>query len=354
MLSFIQQREVFDDQACLFYAAEILLALEHLHKLGIIHRDLKPENVLLNEKMHIQISDFGSAVILNDPTPPGFYKRFHKPGRARKNTFVGTAQYVSPEMLTNKKVDKMCDIWALGCIIYQMFTNSPPFCGPNDYLIFLKIQNLDYSYPKNFPALARDLCEQMIREEPSKRLGASDDFDVTHQYSSIRNHPFFESVDNWDFINQLPPPKILSCAKTESGVEEDDYEPGLTEKQYANLLGLQLHDENQTHSRVSKKYIYKLTQEEYTTKMKDQIENNKFHPFVEDNLILRQGLIDKRKGLFARRRMFLLTTGPHLYYVDPANMQLKGEVPFTSQMQCEVKTYRNFYIHTVSFIYLFL
>jgi hypothetical protein len=80
-----------------------------------------------------------------------------------------------------------------------------------------------------------------------------------------------------------------------------------------------------------------------------QRRNHKFHRFVDDQLILKAGLIDKKKGLFARRRMFLMTEGPRLFYVDPVNMELKGEVPFSSDMRTEAKNFRTFFVHTVSF-----
>jgi 3-phosphoinositide dependent protein kinase-1 len=67
---------------------------------------------------------------------------------AKKNTFVGTAEYVSPEVLVDKEVGHECDLWALGCIIYQMFTGIAPFKDKTEYLIFKKILELDISYPE--------------------------------------------------------------------------------------------------------------------------------------------------------------------------------------------------------------
>lgn len=102
LLPYINKVGSFDEDCTRFYAGEIVLALEHIHGLGIIHRDLKPENILLSEHMHILITDFGSAKILiqseNSEESSG--------SSARKNSFVGTAQYVSPELLTNKCVSK--------------------------------------------------------------------------------------------------------------------------------------------------------------------------------------------------------------------------------------------------------
>ena len=110
--------------------------------MNIIHRDLKPENILLSSDMHILLTDFGSAKIIssegdfdggNEAVEAG------DGGGGRRNSFVGTAQYVSPEILTNSGSSKASDLWALGCIIYQMVTGIPPFQAQNEYLIFQKV-----------------------------------------------------------------------------------------------------------------------------------------------------------------------------------------------------------------------
>lgn len=89
-----------------------------------------------------------------------------------------------------------------------------------------------------------------------------------------------------------------------------------------------------------------LTQKE---QLENQRQTNKYHKFVDDKLIIKSGLIDKKKGLFARRRMFLLTEGPRLWYVDPISMDLKGQIPFSAEMRTEAKNFRTFFVHTVSF-----
>ena len=109
--------------------------------MNIIHRDLKPENILLSSDMHILLTDFGSAKIISpeDEDLAGGNGAVEGGGGGRRNSFVGTAQYVSPEILTNSGSSKASDLWALGCIIYQMVTGIPPFQAQNEYLIFQKV-----------------------------------------------------------------------------------------------------------------------------------------------------------------------------------------------------------------------
>ena len=71
-----------------------------------------------------------------------------------------------------------------------------------------------------------------------------------------------------------------------------------------------------------------------------QKQNNEYHRFVDGNLILKQGILDKKKGLWSRRRMFLLTEGPKLFYVDPKEKVLKGEIPWSADMKTEMKDFR--------------
>lgn len=134
LLPYINKVGSFDFKCTQFYAAELILAIEHMHRKGIVHRDLKPENILLDEKMHTLIADFGSARILDEKNGESDFE-----SRKRTNSFVGTAHYVSPEILKGEQLTKAADLWALGCIIYQMISGLPPFRAGSEYLIFQKI-----------------------------------------------------------------------------------------------------------------------------------------------------------------------------------------------------------------------
>ncbi|KAG8189288.1 hypothetical protein JTE90_019048 [Oedothorax gibbosus] len=349
LLPYIVKVGSFDEECTRFYTAEILLAIEHLHKLNIIHRDLKPENILLDENMHIQITDFGSAKVINDENNDSSGDESNK-----RNSFVGTAQYVSPEMLSGKSASPSADLWALGCIIYQMVSGLPPFRAPNEYSMFQKISKLEYEFPDGFSVLAKDLVQKLLVIEPTQRLGAKD---TNGYYPSIRNHKFLTNIP-WDRLDTCTPPRILPYLPGTSSNEElrsqyqvpDHLEPGLDDKQMTRLLGLALREDEEVIPKEKpeqrKATILDIPPEEMSQRMEEQAKNNSWHRFVSGNLILKQGLVDKRKGLFARRRMLLLTTGPHLYYVDPQNLVLKGEIPWSQELRAEPKNFKIFFVHT--------
>ncbi|KAI8492692.1 3-phosphoinositide dependent protein kinase-1 [Branchiostoma belcheri] len=401
LLPYIQKLGSFDEECTRFYTAEIILALEHLHGLGIIHRDLKPENILLDEHMHIQITDFGTAKILD----PGN-------NQARANSFVGTAQYVSPELLTNKAACKSSDLWALGCIIYQMVSGLPPFRAGNEYLIFQKIQKLEYDFPDGFNSKAQDLVKKLLILEPTERLGCEE----RGGYPSLKGHLFVEGIE-WDTLPHRTPPRLLPYLPANSPDAQDLRSDFVSAKEFdkrlddmsifcdlhgleissklkqtpasakefdkrlddmsifCDLHGLEISSElkqkeasamenvvqerkssaENTPKVVKPKYRIlphnnrlelNIDNEERQRIVQKQRRENKWHHFVEGNIILKMGLTDKRKGLFARRRQLLLTEGPHLYYVDPVNMVLKGEIPWSPELRPEAKNFKTYFVHT--------
>ncbi|KAM0718448.1 hypothetical protein Q7P37_005518 [Cladosporium fusiforme] len=167
LLGVLKKMGTFDVECARFYAAEILDSIAYMHSKGVIHRDLKPENVLLDRDMHVKITDFGTAKILkneskqngtnnaNNGDTPGDPTDGFETDRAV--SFVGTAEYVSPELLRDKNACKSSDLWAFGCILFQLIAGRPPFKAANEYLTFQKILSLEYTFPDGFPEVARDL-----------------------------------------------------------------------------------------------------------------------------------------------------------------------------------------------------
>ncbi|KAF9418402.1 pkb-activating kinase-like protein [Podila epigama] len=194
LLTFIKKLGSFDENCTRFYVAQILTAVEYVHSQGVIHRDLKPENILLDSRMYVKLTDFGTAKIL-EPSEDGVESD-------RANSFVGTAEYVSPELLTEKAACKSSDLWALGCIIYQLLAGRPPFKGSNEYQTFQKIVKLEYSFPAGFPRAAMDLVSRLLVHDPNERLGGNNKID------QLKQHPFFDTVQ-WNDLWKQPAPKLL-------------------------------------------------------------------------------------------------------------------------------------------------
>ncbi|CAI9620531.1 unnamed protein product [Staurois parvus] len=207
LLKYIRKIGSFDETCTRFYTAEIVCALEYLHDKGIIHRDLKPENILLSEDMHIQITDFGTAKVLSSDTR-----------QARANSFVGTAQYVSPELLTEKSACKSSDLWALGCIVYQLVAGLPPFRAGNEYLIFQKIIKLEYDFPEKFFPRAKDLVEKLLVQDPIKRLGCEE----LGGFGPLKAHSFFDGI-TWKDLHLQTPPKLTAYLPAMAEDDEEFY-----------------------------------------------------------------------------------------------------------------------------------
>lgn len=135
--------------------------------------------------------------------------------QSRSNSFVGTAQYVCPELLTAKPIPdpskdpeaaikalpppQAADFWAFGCVLYQFISGKTPFRAPNEYLIFQKITKLDYEFPENFPEDAKDLIRRLLVLDPLERLGTA------KGVQEVKGHPFFTGID-WDTIWTVDPP----------------------------------------------------------------------------------------------------------------------------------------------------
>lgn len=190
LLGLIRKYGSLDVASARVYAAQVIDALSFIHERGVIHRDLKPENVLLDDDMRVKLTDFGSAKIVN---------AHEEEADGRKRSFVGTAEYVSPEVLRNEHAGTPSDLWAFGCILFQMIAGRPPFRGATEYLTFQKVLARECEFPDDFDATARDLCESLWKLDPSERL----------RIDQVKSHAFFKGID-WDKLWTDQQPEIKS------------------------------------------------------------------------------------------------------------------------------------------------
>ncbi len=159
-------------------ARQIAEALETAHEQGIIHRDLKPANVRITPDGKVKVLDFGLAKALeNAGTSSAGRDAAMSPTITSLGTMVGvvlgTAAYMSPEQARGKGVDKRADIWAFGCVLYEMITGRRAFDGEtvSDTLAAVLAKDVDWSaLPTTTPSKVRDLLQRCLDKDPKRRM----------------------------------------------------------------------------------------------------------------------------------------------------------------------------------------
>ncbi|KAJ8775105.1 hypothetical protein K2173_020109 [Erythroxylum novogranatense] len=257
----------FSEQAARFYASEVLLALEYLHMMGVVYRDLKPENVLVREDGHIMLSDFDlslrccvSPTLVQSSTEPScrissyciepscidpacklpvcvepsclqpscFKPRFLnskvakakserpnlansdslpvlivEPTTARSMSFVGTHEYLAPEIIRGDGHGSAVDWWTFGIFLYELLFGRTPFKGSGNRETLFNVVGQPLKFPEGSAVsfAAKDLIRGLLIKDPQKRLG------FKRGATEIKQHTFFESV-NWALIRSTQPPEI--------------------------------------------------------------------------------------------------------------------------------------------------
>ncbi|KAL0227370.1 hypothetical protein P9112_014694 [Eukaryota sp. TZLM1-RC] len=174
LFTYLRRKRRFSVETARFYAAQIVLALEHLHSKNIVYRDLKPENLLLDSKGNLKICDFGFAKIVED----------------RTFTICGTPEYLAPEVIQNRGHGKGVDWWALGILLYEMMAGYAPFSSENPYKTYKMILNNPLQFPSHFDAITRDLIQRLLVHDRFRRLGC-----FRGGAADVKRHKFFREID---------------------------------------------------------------------------------------------------------------------------------------------------------------
>ncbi|XP_070270984.1 ribosomal protein S6 kinase alpha-5 isoform X3 [Myotis yumanensis] len=196
LFTHLSQRERFTEHEVQIYIGEIVLALEHLHKLGIIYRDIKLENILLDSNGHVVLTDFGLS------------KEFVADEAERAYSFCGTIEYMAPDIIRggDSGHDKAVDWWSLGVLMYELLTGASPFTVDGEKNsqaeISRRILKSEPPYPQDMSALAKDLIQRLLMKDPKKRLGCG-----PRDADEIKEHLFFQKI-NWDDLaaKKVPAP----------------------------------------------------------------------------------------------------------------------------------------------------
>ncbi|XP_040976152.1 ribosomal protein S6 kinase alpha-5 isoform X5 [Aquila chrysaetos chrysaetos] len=181
LFTHLSHRERFSESEVQIYIGEIVLALEHLHKLGIIYRDIKLENILLDSDGHVVLTDFGLS------------KEFLTDENERAYSFCGTIEYMAPDIVRGGDTghDKAVDWWSVGVLMYELLTGASPFTVDGEKNsqaeISRRILKSEPPYPQEMSALSKDIIQRLLMKDPKKRLGCG-----PTDADEIKQHPFFQ------------------------------------------------------------------------------------------------------------------------------------------------------------------
>jgi serine/threonine kinase 38 len=230
LMTWLINKEIFTEYQTKFYIAELVLAVESIHKMNYVHRDLKPDNILLDKSGHIKLTDFGlckpfedgiqfeSAMLsendksqmendkVSSLTRSEKMKSWNQ-NRSRQLLYstVGSPGYIAPEVLLKKGYRFECDWWSVGVIMFEMIYGYPPFYADDPIKTCQKIVRwkhfLEFPEDVDVSKAAVHLLRNLLCDAPD-RIGTR-----SGGVNEIKSHPFFEGI-NWDNLRQQTAPFV--------------------------------------------------------------------------------------------------------------------------------------------------
>ncbi|TIB99411.1 kinase-like protein [Wallemia mellicola] len=203
----LQREGRFTEERARFYIAELVLALEHLHKYDIVYRDLKPENILLDATGHVALCDFG----LSKPDLPA---------DQLTSTFCGTTEYLAPEVLLNDDgYSMLVDFWSLGVLLFEMCCGWSPFYAEDTQQMYKNICFGKIRFPKGVIGDdGKQFVKGLLNRNPEHRLGSKRDA------AELKEDPFFKSIDWNALANRQVTPPFKPLVESDESVANFDTE----------------------------------------------------------------------------------------------------------------------------------
>ena len=381
----------FNYKLAQFYSAEILSAIMFMHKQGIYHRDLKPENIGIDEYMHLKLFDFATANKIDRyfdfktmrfiPLEEEYVSLIEKCNNNSNiednivkigkynilllsHLFVGTPEYVSPEVLEHNYslIGPGVDIWAFGIMLYLFFTGYTPFKAKKEKEILENIKNVNYTFDNTeIPDDAKDLISKILVKDPTKRIGYN-----SRDYSEIQNHQFFNGIE-FDELEFEDPPILeyrevlekLGYKLPRLGDEntEDKKNSNNENELYEDKKEMDIDDNNDNDGTNNNLRLSANNFEELKKNLKgESIEHNlnSEKGIDGDDIILLEDQLEKKSPwLHYNTRLVKFFSKGHIDYYDPKTKELKGTFLINSDCHVKVIDEYKFEIETINRTYYF-
>mmetsp|Transcript_24205 Transcript_24205/g.35196 ORF Transcript_24205/g.35196 Transcript_24205/m.35196 type:complete len:569 (-) Transcript_24205:94-1800(-) len=200
---------------CVLYAAEVLLALEHLHSHNTIYRDLKPENILVGPTGHLKLADLGLAKLLDGDN-----------GTTR--TLCGTPMYCAPEMIRDVPYGKSVDLWQYGCFLYELFVGMAPFWKPQNERENVHTDIMEgkyHEFPETVSEPVVTTVTLLLETDVKKRLGCGID-----GWNAVKNQMIFHKLKSWNSDEIYAKPIVHIDANIQTLLEKN-FDASFTSRQ---------------------------------------------------------------------------------------------------------------------------
>ena len=188
LFTFLLNRKFLRETQAAFYVVQIVHMISFLHSKNILYRDLKLENIMFNENGYLTLIDFGSCKVIED-------------AKELESSFIGSADYISPEIINGEGHNKMSDWWSFGVILYELLHGVTPFHDEKMERIFdlITASKIRFNSKIILTPETKDLILRLLKKNPNERMGKG-------EYDEIIAHPFFKSVNPKNIIIQKTSP----------------------------------------------------------------------------------------------------------------------------------------------------